>query len=155
MILKKELGLKMINSVIDFELAKLLNDNIYGEDKYAAENLKVTFDNYLGSLTFKEGEIIPNSGNIHGRFYMAPTYADVIDWLFCKNIVIEFIPAFTFSLSNHIAYYYKVYKINNEEAKLDLLFEDTAYMSSFELSIKNIVKKLVEEKHISIYHEMF
>ena len=77
------------------------------------------------------------------------TYAEVLDWLqLYYNIIISFEPAFTFATNDHVAYFYKVYKVNNKEAKLDLLFEEKEWMSSFKLAIKDIVKKLIEEKYI-------
>ena len=77
------------------------------------------------------------------------SYSEVLDWLHLfHNIIISFEPAFTFSTKDHVAYFYKVYKINDNEGKLDLLFEDTSWMSSFKFAIDNIVKKIIEEKYI-------
>ena len=104
----------MLSNCVDFELAKLLNNTLYGEEKYAAYDLKVTWDNFLTVGNYKKGELIVDGDNIHGDYYMAPIYADVIDWLLSKHIVIEFIPAFTYALADRVAYYYKVYKINDE-----------------------------------------
>ena len=139
----------MLGSIVEYELAKLLNNTLYGDDKYAAENVEVTWDNYLGTQVYEEGELIEKGDNIHGKYYMAPLYADVIDWLFNQHIVVEFIPAFTYALASRVAYYYKVYRINDETAKLDLLFEEDMEMSSLKLAVKDIVKKLLEENYIS------
>ena len=137
---------------IDFDLAKLLNNRIYSDfydDKYAAEELEVTWDNYLGSKKYQEGEFIDDyPDNIHGKYYQAPTYAEVIDWLFNKGIVIEFMPAYTFSLLDRIAYFYIVYKKDDENSKMSIIFQDIEWMSSFELAMKNIVEKLIKDKYI-------
>lgn len=134
---------------IDFNLAKLLNNRIYADiydDKYAAEDVTVTFDNYLGTEHYKEGEFIEDGEYVHGRYYYAPTYAEVIDWLFDKGIVIEFNPAFTFALNEHIAYYYSVYL--KKEDGLFILFTTKLEMSSFKLAMKDIIEKLEEKKLI-------
>ena len=134
---------------IDFNLAKLLNNRIYADiydDKYAAEDVTVTFDNYLGTEHYKEGEYIEDGDCVHGKYYYAPTYAEVIDWLFDKGIVIEFNPAFTFALNEHIAYYYSVYL--KKEDGLFILFTTKLEMSSFKLAMKDIIEKLEEKKLI-------
>lgn len=134
---------------IDFNLAKLLNNRIYADiydDKYAAEDVTVTFDNYLGTEHYKEGEFIEDGEYVHGRYYYAPTYAEVIDWLFDKGIVIEFNPAFTFALNEHIAYYYSVYL--KKEDGLFILFTTKLEMSSFKLAMKDIIENLEEKKLI-------
>ena len=136
---------------IDFDLAKLLNNRIYADiydDKYATEDVTVTFDNYLGVQNYKEGEFIDDGDYVHGKYYYAPTYAEVIDWLFNKGIVIEFMPAYTFSLLDRIAYFYIVYKKDDENSKMSIIFQDLEWMSSFELAMKNIVEKLINEKYI-------
>ena len=134
---------------IDFNLAKLLNNRIYADiydDKYAAEEVTVTWDNYLGTKKYKEGEYIEDGEYVHGKYYYAPTYAEVIDWLFNKGIVIEFNPAFTFALNEHIAYYYSVYL--KKEDGLFMLFTTKLEMSSFKLAMKDIIEKLEEKKII-------
>lgn len=136
---------------IDFKLAKLLNNRVYADFtdyKYAAGDVEVTFDGYLGVTKYNEGELIEYDDNIHGRYYFAPSYAEVIDWLFEKGIVIELNPCFTFALNSNVAYFYKVYKINVDNASLDLLFDDQEWFSSFELAMYNIVKKIMEGKYI-------
>lgn len=139
----------MLGSTVEYELAKILNNTLYGDDKYAAENVEVTWDNYLGTQEYEEGELIEDGDNIHGKYYMAPLYADVIDYLFSKHIVVEFIPAFTYALYDHVAYYYKVYKINDENARLVTIFEENQEMASLKLAIKIIVKRLIDENYIS------
>ena len=138
-------------SRIDFDLAEVLNNRVYADcydDNYAAEDVEVTWDNYLGVQKYKRGEYIEDGDYIHGQSFFAPTYAEVIDWLFNRGITIEFIPGFTFALNEHVAYYYKVYKIKDELGKLDCLFEENMMMSSFELAMRDIVKKLINEKYI-------
>ena len=74
---------------INFDLAKILNNRVYADiydDKYAAEDVETTFDNYLGVRKYKEGEYIGEGEYIHGKYYYAPTYAEVIDWLFNKGL---------------------------------------------------------------------
>ncbi len=69
-------------SRIDFDLAKILNNRVYADchdDKYAAEDVKVTWDNYLGVKKYKRGEYIEDGDYMHGKYYYAPTYAEVID----------------------------------------------------------------------------
>ena len=136
---------------IDFKLAKLLNNRVYADftdNKYAAGDVEVTWDNYLGSKKYKEGEYIEDGEYVHGKYYFAPSYAEVIDWLFEKGIVIELNPCFTFLLNSNVAYFYKVYKINVDNASFDLLFDDQEWFSSFELAMYNIVKKIIEDKYI-------
>lgn len=135
---------------IDFDLAKILKNRIYAElheDRYAAEEVEVTWDNYLGVIKYAEGEYIEGwPDNIHGRTYFAPTYAEVLDWLFDKGIVIHFDPGYTFALNERVAYYYKVWNI--QEGYMNLLFEETMEMSSFGLAMKEIIAKLIEMKLI-------
>ena len=134
----------MYTDVVNYNIAKLLGNKLYGDDKYAAEDLEVTWDNYLTVAKYKEGELIEDGDNVHGKYYLAPIYADVIDWLFNeKNVVIKFDPVFTFSTKNHMAYYIEAYKKNEDESKLDLIFEDKLMMYSFELAIETILKKVL------------
>ena len=112
----------MFNNVVSFNIAKLLNNRVYGDNKYATENLKVTWDNYLGTQEYKEGELIDDGDNIHGKYVMAPSIADVIDWLFEeKQIVFRFEPVYTFSTKEHIAYYFKAYINRDKESFDDLI----------------------------------
>ena len=140
-----------LNQKIDFDLAKILNNRIFADvynDKYAAEDVKTTFENYLTVIDYKEGEYIEEGDYIHGNYYYAPTYAEVIDWLFDKGIVIEFLPAFTFALKDNVAYYYSVYQINKDEGKLHTLLYENMEMSSFKLAMKTIIEFLIKEKYI-------
>lgn len=136
---------------INFDLAKLLDNRIYADiydDKYAAEDVEVTWDNYLGVGKYKEGDFIDDGDDVHGKYYYAPTYAEVIDWLFNRKIVIEFKPCFTFALKDNIAYYYDVFRVSKENGGMELLFKSDYEMSSFELAMKDIVEKLINEKYI-------
>ena len=140
----------MINDKITFELAKILNNRIFADvynDKYAAEDVVCTYDNYLGEEHYKAGELIESGDYVHGKFYYAPTYGEVIDWLIDKDIIIKFEPAFTYALKDRVAYYYTVYKLY-KDGSLTKIFGDNEYMSSFPLAIKAIVEKLLAEKYI-------
>lgn len=134
---------------IDFELAKLLDNRIYADmrdDRYAAEDVTVTWDNCSGSKNYKEGEYIGDGDYIRGKNYFAPTYAEVIDWLFDKGIIIEFTPCVSHALKSNIAYYYKVWKMTDDKgaAKVILRTEDITLIKSFKLAMKEIVTKLIE-----------
>lgn len=139
----------MYTDIVDFELAKILDNRIVPveiDNKYAAEDLECTMDNYLGTRKYKEGELIDYSEDyIHGKYYYAPTYAEVIDWLFCFHcVVIELIPACTFALEEFVAYYFNVYRVNKDTGKLEKIFSQDNEMSSFELAIKDITKEIIK-----------
>ena len=72
----------MINltELIEYDLAKLLDNKIWSNEKYAAEDLEVTWDNYLTTKKYKEGELITveYGDDIHGKVYYAP-YPTVIN----------------------------------------------------------------------------
>lgn len=138
-------------NTINFELAKILNNRVFSDftdDKYAATDVEVTWDNYLGVGKYIEGDLIDDGDNIHGKYYYAPTYAEVIDWLFNRKIVIEFKPCFTFALKDNIAYYYDVFRVSKENGGMESLFKSDYEMSSFELAMHDIVEKLIEDKYI-------
>lgn len=142
----------MINltELVDYDLAKLLDNKIWSDEKYAAEDLEVTWDNYLTVGKYKEGELITDGDNVHGKVYFAPTYAEIISYLDEHyGIVIDFQPVFTFSTNDHIAYFYKVYRKNDNEGRLDLLLEDKEWMSSFKLAMKTIISELLERNFIN------
>lgn len=76
---------------------------------------------------------------------LTPTYADVIDWLRdVHNIVISLEPSFTFSLSCHVSYYIRAYRITDNG--LTVMFEDPLWADSFELAIKTIVETVLKQK---------
>lgn len=143
-----------LSKTINFELAKLLDNRIYADmcdDRYAAEDVIVTWDNYLGSKKYKEGEYIADGDyTIHGKNYFAPTYAEVIDWLFDKGFIIEFTPCVSHTLEGNIAYYYQVWKITDDKGavKVILRTEDITLIKSFQLTMKEIVTKLIDMKMI-------
>lgn len=142
----------MINltEMVDFDLAKLLNNYVWGEDKYAAEDVEITWDNYLGVGKVKEGDLIPEADNIRGKTYNAPIYAEVFATLARDfGIYIELQPVFTFATNDHVAYYYKVYRKNDNEGRLDLLIEEKEWMSSFKLAMKTIISELLKRKFIN------
>ena len=43
----------MYTDVVNYNIAKLLGNKLYGDDKYAAEDLEVTWDNYLTVAEYK------------------------------------------------------------------------------------------------------
>ena len=146
----------MINltELVDYDLAKLLNNKIWSDKKYAyaAEDLEVTWGDFLTTKKYKEGELITveYGDDVHGKVYYALTYAELIKLLDkCYGIVIDFQPAFTFSTKDHIAYFYKVYRKNDKERRLDLLFEEKEWMSSFEFSMEAIVSELLKRNFIN------
>lgn len=137
--------------IVSYRTAKLLKSKCYSESYYAGGDVTVTWDNYLGTEQYKEGELITDGDNWQGLVYGAPYYCDVIDWLRDNfKIVIELIPAFTFALNSNVAYYYKVYRIDKDNAKLSLLFEENMEMSSFKLAIDDIIEKLISENFINL-----
>lgn len=144
-----------LSDLVSFEIAKILDNKLYPEHcdyfYYAGENLQVTFDNSLTVKEFKEGELIDDGDNVHGKKYIIPQYCDIIDWL--KNefdIIIELQPVFTFALKDNIAYYYAVYKINREKAKLKPLFDEKKWKGSLSSTIKEILERLIKENYIEI-----
>ena len=145
----------MINltELVDYDLAKLLNNKIWNDKKYAyaAEDLEVTWGDFLTTKKYKEGELITveYGDDVHGKVYYALTYAELIKLLDkCYGIVIDFQPAFTFSTKDHIAYFYKVYRKNDKERRLDLLFEEKEWMSSLKFAMEAIVSELLKRKFI-------
>lgn len=141
----------MYTDIVDFELAKILDNRIFPDNlnKYAAEDLECTMDNYLGSRKYKEGELIDYSEDyIHGKYYYAPTYAEIIDWLFREyDIVIELIPNSVFAFKKIVAYCYNVYQINTKTNKLDKLFSRSIEKVSFELAIKEITEAIINKEY--------
>ena len=145
----------MINltELIEYDLAKLLNNKIWSDKKYAyaAEDLEVTWGDFLTTKKYKEGELITveHGDDVRGKVYYTLTYAELIKFLDkCYGIVIDFQPAFTFSTKDHIAYFYKVYRKNDKEGRLDLLFEEKEWMSSFKFAMEAIVSELLKRKFI-------
>ena len=139
-------------NIVPYEVAKTLNNTLYADDKYAGEgNVTVTWDNYLGTKEFKEGELIDDGDNFHGKYYCAPRYSELIDYLHDKyDIIIELIPVFTYALQENVSYYYKVHKVDRREAKLTLLFSDEWFHSSFKLAMSLIIKNLIEQNLIEL-----
>ena len=145
----------MINltELIEYDLAKLLNNKIWSDKKYAyaAEDVEVSWGDFLTTKKYKEGELIAveYGDDVHGKVYYALTYAELIKLLDkCYGIVIDFQPAFTFSTKDHIAYFYKVYRKNDKERRLDLLFEEKEWLSSFEFAMEAIVSELLKRNFI-------
>ena len=143
-----------LTELIEYDLAKLLNNKIWSDKKYAyaAEDLEVTWGDFLTTKKYKEGELITveYGDDVHGKVYYALTYAELIKLLDkCYGIVIDFQPSFTFSTKDHIAYFYKVYRKNDKERRLDLLFEEKEWMSSFEFSMEAIVSELLKRNFIN------
>ena len=145
----------MINltELIEYDLAKLLNNKIWSDKKYAyaAEDVEVSWGDFLTTKKYKEGELITieYGDDVHGKVYYTLTYAELIKFLDkCYGIVIDFQPAFTFSTKGHIAYFYKVYRKNDKERRLDLLFEEKEWLSSFEFAMEAIVSELLKRNFI-------
>ena len=145
----------MINltELIDYDLAKLLNNKIWSDKKhaYAAEDLEVTWGDFLTTKKYKEGELITveYGDDVRGKVYYALTYAELIKFLDkCYGIVIDFQPAFTFSTKDHIAYFYKVYRKNDKERRLDLLFFFFFRLYSFEFVLEAIVSELLKRNFV-------
>lgn len=144
----------MINLIefADYDLAKLLNNKIWSDKKYAyaAEDVEVSWGDFLTIRKYKEGEIITDGDNVRGKVYYALTYAELIKLLDkCYGIVIDFQPAFTFSTKGHIAYFYKVYRKNDKERRLDLLFEEKEWLPSFEFAMEAIISELLKRNFIN------
>ena len=146
----------MINltELIEYDLAKLLDNKIWSDKKYAyaAEDLEVTWGDFLTTKKYKEGELITveYGDDVRGKVYYALTYAELIKFLDkCYGIVIDFQPAFTFSTKDHIAYFYEVYRKNDKERRLDLLFEEKRWMSSLEFAMEAIVSELLKRNFIN------
>ena len=134
----------MYNDIVDFETAELLRNRVCGERKYAAEEMETTMDNFLGARKWHMGELIDaNEENFHGNTYDAPTYADVLDWLYEEyGLIVEFRPAFTFALKERVAYYYTVWEKVEVEGRIRVLFSEDMEMCSFGLVFKEILRKL-------------
>ena len=134
----------MFNKVVSFNTAKLLNNRVYGDSKYALEDLEVTWDNFLSTGKYKAGDIIDDGDNIHGKYVMAPTVAEVIDWLFEeKGIVLKLEPVYTMASLDHIGYYFVAYKINSDNYALDVVYKDDLYMYSLDCAVETVLKEVV------------
>ena len=146
----------MINltELIEYDLAKLLNNKIWSDKKYAyaAEDVEVTWGDFLTTKKYKEGELITveYGDDVRGKVYYALTYAELIKFLDkCYGIVIDFQPAFTFTAKDHIGYFYEVYRKNDKERRLDLLFEEKEWMSSLKFAMEAIVSELLKRNFIN------
>lgn len=137
----------MYTDIVSYKIAKMLHNELipYEGYKYAAGHVTVTWDNYLGCKEYEKGELITDSDYVHGDYYYAPTYADVLDYLFEDKIIIKLDPCFTYALNNNVAFYWQVLKVDKDNGKLEVLFEDNQEMYSFELAMETIIKKLFME----------
>ena len=136
----------MLCDCVTYEIAKLLENRIYSDNKYAAEDVTVTWDNMLGVGEFKEGELIDDGDNIHGKTFEAPTYAEVLDYLKeTYGVLIKFYPVYTFSTKDHIAYYITAYKLNKHDCKLEEYYKDDLYMYTLECGIETVLKEVLED----------
>ena len=67
---------KMINltELIEYDLAKLLNNKIWSDKKYAyaAEDVEVSWGDFLTTKKYKEGELITveYGDDVHGKYIM-------------------------------------------------------------------------------------
>ena len=138
----------MLNDIIGFKTAEILNNRLSGDDEmvYAAEDVESTNDNLLGVEKHKKGELFCTTcENVHGKVYYAPTYAEVLDYLSdAYKVYVEFTPWFTFALKDKIAYTYKVFKIVEDEPKLTLIFKSDEWLASMGLCLQEIVEKVIE-----------
>lgn len=136
----------MYNDFINFKTAEILDNVLYGDDEYvyAAEDLETTNDNFIGSQKHKAGELFCKTCEyVHGKSYYAPTYAEVLDYLAEQfDIYVEFTPWHTFALKDHVAYTYRVFIVNEETAKMDMVFKSDEWLASMGLCIQEIVDKL-------------
>ena len=135
---------------VSFKLAEKLNNAVYANEgfAYAAEDLECTNDHFIGSIKHKCGEFFDAEGDyVHGKYYKAPTYAEVLDYLIIKyGVHVQFTPWFTYALIGHTAYTYRVYRVNEETAKMELLFERDDELASFGLCMEEIVDELISKK---------
>lgn len=65
---------------------------------------------------FPHSEVLP--GGYHGDFMVAPTWAQVLDWLMDKGIAIGLSPGFTFALQSRMGFEYAICKINESEGTI-------------------------------------
>ena len=134
-----------LSDIIDFELATILDNRVVPnltEIRYAVTECIAIFGD--GHERYNPGSIIPEYvENIYGECVYAPTYAEVIDWLFENGFVIEFMPSYTFALKEHAACYFKVWEIDDEGAKLNLIYSDEMEMGSLESNVKDIVRFVI------------
>ena len=87
--------------------------------------------------------------------YRIPTYGEVIDWFSSKGIHITFDAFFTFSLSDNVAYLWRISYIDNsnDDIKLVTISEEDAwdgkkgYGGSFELDAQSAIKYAMELKN--------
>jgi len=133
--------------IVSFKIAKILDNRVsdYSDTpSYAGEDgVEGTTDNNLGVRKYKEGQLIEYEDYIYGKYYKAPTYAEVFDWLSEKyNIVIEMIPVYTFALNDRTGYFYTVWKRNDNDSKYEQILRDEDWFGSFENTIENIIVKL-------------
>ena len=141
-----------------YDFAKLLDGKIKSSSPYGARYAGETlaFHKYDAhthksiTVVYLEGEVLDVRDAYTAqaeakKTYLAPTYAEVIDWLYGQYIVFEFSPAFTYALKNNVAYNVSAFKVNKDEGRLDVVFENKMEMYSFELAIYEITKKLLEQ----------
>lgn len=135
-----------LTEIVSEDVAEILNNRIYSDAKYAAEDLVCTMDNFIGAHKYKRGELIDYlEDNIHGEYYCAPTYAEVIDYLWSKyKIVIELRPVFTMATKTHVAFFYKAYKVNEENSSLDLYLDGgNSWFASINYILEEILEKVL------------
>lgn len=135
-----------LSDKVEFELAKILDDRVEPKltgTRYAVTECAATCGD--GTELYRPKDIIPEYIEcIYGDSILCPTYAEVIDWLLENGFVIEFIPSHTFALKEHVAYYFKVWEIDDETAKSNLIYSDEKEMGSLQSNVKDIVKFLIE-----------
>ena len=86
--------------------------------------------------------------------YQIPTYGEVIDWFSSKGIYITFNVFFTYSLMQHVAYYWKISHIKrtsndiwlDEFCENDACSRGEACGGSFELDAQSAIKYAINLK---------
>ena len=73
----------------------------------------------------------------------APMYAEVLEWLMEKKIAIEFHPWFTMALDNNIGYVYSIYTVDEENASLHIISNESEF-ASLPLCLEDAVTKALD-----------
>lgn len=134
-----------LTEIVSFKIAELLNNKITPDEpylKYAAEdNVEVHWSDYLGSKKYKKGELIDDGDYVYGKYFYAPTYAEVLDYLFSEyNTFIEFR-----LMDSDDKYSYTIIEINKEKQQIIYKYTPQNICQSFETVMETIIKKIIYE----------